>query len=187
MATKILYQTLEDRGNYDEVDREAPYPCLEPSAWLGSGYYFWDTFIENAHWWGEKGYSGNYIICQAEYDFDDNTCFDLVGNTDHIKDFIDIWDEMKRSGYFGCEIVVADVVDFLKKHVQEFNYRAVRASSTDTRSHNDRHSLTIKYRKDNRYKVYKQRLDLRPLIQICIFSKGSPNLKKINIVYPENI
>jgi hypothetical protein len=181
VTAKILYQTLENRGNYNEVERDGPYPCLKSSAWLSFGYYFWDAFIENAHWWGEKGYAGNYIICQAQYDFESNSCFDLVGNTDHIKEFTDIWKEMERDGRFGSEIVVADVIHFLRENVKEFNYKAVRASSIDTRRNDDEYSLTIKYRKDTKYK---QRLDLRPLIQICILKKGTLILKKLSIVYP---
>lgn len=187
MATKVLYQTLEDRGNYDEVERDAPFLCSKHTAWLSPGYYFWDTFIDNAHWWGKKGYAENYIICKAQYDFDEDCCFDLVGDTGHIEDFIAIWEKMKEIGTFGNEVVVAEVIAFLRKTVKDFNYKAVRASSTDTRRHDDKYSLTIKYRRDTRYDVYKQRLDLRPLIQICIFNKGTIVLEKLNIVYPENV
>ena len=70
MKDKILYQTLDDNDNADYVEQNAPFPCDRKNSWLGTGYYFWDTFIENAHWWGEVNYKNSYIICKAVCDFD---------------------------------------------------------------------------------------------------------------------
>lgn len=184
---RILYQTLQNKGNYDEVERDGPFRCPALDAWLGPGYYFWDTFIENAHWWGGKGYVQNYIICEARYDFDMAYCFDLQGNTEHLNDFTAICKEMKESGKYGDEIVVSDVIALLRKVVKEFNYKAIRASSLETRRYDDEYSLTIKYKKNNKWKNYNQRLDMQPLIQICIFEKGTFPLQNFKIVYPENI
>lgn len=77
MATKIVYQTLEDRQtDLDKIESNGPYSCRWENSWLGNGYYFWDTFIDNAHWWGVEGrkYKNGYIICQAECDFNDTEC-----------------------------------------------------------------------------------------------------------------
>ena len=49
-----IYQTLEDRGNDEEIESHGPYKCLSHTGngllkkgvkepWLGEGYYFWDT------------------------------------------------------------------------------------------------------------------------------------------------
>ena len=54
-----LYQTLEDRSNIDYVEENGPFICRRNSAWLGIGYYYWDTFVDNAHLWGEKIYKKN--------------------------------------------------------------------------------------------------------------------------------
>lgn len=54
-----IYQTLEDRQNYDDVEEHGPYFCCARDAngipkngvkepWLGEGYYFWDTRIADA-------------------------------------------------------------------------------------------------------------------------------------------
>ena len=54
MKTTEIYQTLEDRQNYEEVEQHGPYFCSvtypngilkkgSKQPWLGSGYYFWDT------------------------------------------------------------------------------------------------------------------------------------------------
>ena len=40
---RIIYQTVEDRGNPDYVEQHGPFICTNKNAWLGEGYYFWDT------------------------------------------------------------------------------------------------------------------------------------------------
>ena len=41
--TIIGYHTLEDRGNPKEILESGPKQCFRADAWLGHGYYFWDT------------------------------------------------------------------------------------------------------------------------------------------------
>lgn len=179
MASGYWYQTLDDNGNYDEVRQHGPYECCRNDAWLGDGYYFWDTFIENAHWWGEKGYKGKYIVCRAKYNLENDSCFDLVGNTSDLEDFRTICGKMKECGSFGDDIIVADVIALLRK-TPNFNYKAVRAPSTNAKNDNGEYSIRYKKGCNNR-----QRLDLIPLIQICLFNNEMSYLKEFDIVYPE--
>lgn len=71
MRLVTIYQTLEDRGNYKEVEDHGPYFCAahdengqlkkgtkEP--WLGEGYYFWDTRKTDAQWWGKVIYESHF-------------------------------------------------------------------------------------------------------------------------------
>ena len=67
MFRKVLYQTVEDRGNPKEILNNGPFQCTR-SPWLGNGYYFWDSFIELAHWWGRQGYHGQYVITKIDLD-----------------------------------------------------------------------------------------------------------------------
>ena len=55
MGVKKIFQTLEDRNNPDEVESQGPFICTN-NPWLGKGYYFWDTFLDLAHWWGTKAF-----------------------------------------------------------------------------------------------------------------------------------
>ena len=61
MKSANIYQTLEDRDNYEYVKKHGPLFCHErysngnlkkgiKEPWLGPGYYFWDTRIEDAQW-----------------------------------------------------------------------------------------------------------------------------------------
>ena len=77
-----LYQTVEDRDNPDYIEANGPIQCMS-NAWLGPGYYFWDTFYENAEWWGRSHYNGKYMICATESSCEADL-FDLVGNTQHL-------------------------------------------------------------------------------------------------------
>ncbi len=62
-----IYQALENRNNDEFVEEHGPFFCSlvdthgkvkngvkEP--WLGAGYYFWDSRIEDAKWWGATVY-----------------------------------------------------------------------------------------------------------------------------------
>ena len=46
MKLRKAYQTLENRNNPDQIEEQGPFLCNRKSAWLGEGYYFWDSFIE---------------------------------------------------------------------------------------------------------------------------------------------
>lgn len=134
-----IYQTLEDKGNYDEVERHGPYFCSiknedgsikrgtkEP--WLGEGYYFWDTRKDDAHWWGETVYYTNmrgYIICHTTYDQCSPLLFDLVGNMAHMDEFEECASHVKRIER-KARVSVPYVLEVLKK-TENFGYKAVRA------------------------------------------------------------
>jgi hypothetical protein len=77
MANKKIYQTLEDRGNADDIENHGPFPCKWENTWLGRGYYFWDTFMNNAHWWG-KSVTIPDVICEADCEFSTIKCLDLA-------------------------------------------------------------------------------------------------------------
>jgi hypothetical protein len=74
---KTIYQTLENRGNLDFIENNGPFICKRNNAWLGTGYYFWESFIENAHWWGKEcnNYPNGYVICKAIYTENEEKCF----------------------------------------------------------------------------------------------------------------
>ena len=68
-----IYQTLEDRGNDEEIESHGPYKCLSHTGngllkkgvkepWLGEGYYFWDTRMV-----GECGLFTYRICCVPDH------------------------------------------------------------------------------------------------------------------------
>lgn len=80
MKLTNIYQALENRENDEEVEEHGPFFCSEVESsgnmkkgvrepWLGSGYYFWDSRIEDAKWWGETVYRRNgYVVYHTMYD-----------------------------------------------------------------------------------------------------------------------
>lgn len=183
MALRRIYQTLENRSNPEQIEREGPFLCRNKTAWLGKGYYFWESFIKNAHWWGEvcNSYSNGYVICEAYYDLDDTWCFNLVDNPDHIQMFQDAIVAMKREGLYKSEnTTVARVIYFLKDTIKVFKFHASRINGLNSRSKNSPYSeIALFNRGDYQY------LDLLPTIQVCFYSKGALNLRDYRIVYPD--
>ena len=179
----MLYQTLEDRGNPDYIEANAPFHCNWRNAWLGAGYYFWDTFIENAHWWGRTRYGASYIICRGTCDFSAQNCFDLVGDTEHMQDFSAAIDFLKERKKIDKETTVATVITFLKSKVG-FSYEAIRVygiqsiSSFKEEYEQYVHRLPFELSKA-------QYLDYKPAIQLCLFKSAGLNLRDLRIEFPD--
>lgn len=182
MAKKIVYQALEDRGNPDIVENNGPFLCDRTNAWLGDGFYFWDGFKENAHWWGETcNYKNGYIICAAEYDYNDIECFDLVNNEEHIKLFASTIEIMRSKGLYKTGITtVARIIQFVKEELKIFRYTASRVLGINSKPYNSKYSAQAIFdiKRPNRY------LDLSPAIQICFYKRTSLNLRNYRIIYP---
>lgn len=132
MKKRILYQTLEDRHNNVAVETNGPGYCSNNKAWLCEGYYFWDASIDTAKWWGKRTYANAYvrkvfIVCQTAYDYGGDNFFDLVGDTDHRKDFWDAVDEVEKA-FPGKFITVAFVLALMREDdVFSKQFMAVRA------------------------------------------------------------
>ncbi|MDO6738611.1 hypothetical protein [Wenyingzhuangia sp. 2_MG-2023] len=181
MILKNVYQTLEDRGSdLRKLEQEGPYSCAWENTWLGDGYYFWDTFLENAHWWGRdiRKYQNGYIICNAVCDFNDIKCCDLVGNTEHLLSFSNTYEFLKQQGLADKDTKVKRLIQYLKD-INKFNFEAVRAYGIKSKNFHSNFSFNISFEEGR--PAY---MDLKPAIQICFYSKDSLSLKNYKIVYP---
>lgn len=177
MELKLLYQTLENRDNPDEVESKGPFFCAK-NPWLGNGFYFWDTFMELAHWWGEKGYAGNYFICKCYCDSCQEDVFDLVGNTIHIQNFRDC-SKLLQNAYPDKKITVPFVLEFMKKK-GIFPYKAIRANPIGC-TNGDEYLRSQRLRFVNSNIAY---LDMIPPIQLCVVKKEFVRKGSFKIVYP---
>lgn len=167
------YQTLEDRDNIDEVELSGPYPCTRKGAWLGYGYYFWDTNIDWAHHWGNSSYSGNYFIGKCSIDIA-NKCFDLFGSVNCQNEFSETVNVMLESNKIKdiSTVLVANVIEFLKKH-HIFDYNSIRCA--------DEHSFKKYYYKNNS----KEYMRINQRVQICVINKKDVILQTFKVIYPE--
>ena len=131
-----IYQTLEDRQNDKDIEENGPFFCSarypngqlkkgikEP--WLGEGYYFWDSRIEDAQWWGDTIYDRKgYVICHTTYDQHSSLLYDLVGDVKQFDEFVKcaklIQEQMNLPN-----ITFPAILSYLKK-IPSFNFRAIR-------------------------------------------------------------
>lgn len=159
MRSRHLYQSVEDRGRVEYT----PIFCEAKDAWLGKGYYFWDSEIKDAHWWGQEHYNGFYVICQSKYDYDSLEYFDLLGNTDHRK-YLFTFAEALINRY-RKQYSVAETLELLKLIDKSFlqNYKAVRALPE---------SLETKVRRLYFDKNEKYFISNRTRIQMCVIDLG---------------
>ena len=173
MICRTLYQTVENRGNLDEVEKYAPFECTRDDAWLGNGFYFWDTFIDLAHSWGQTSYSGNYYICETTAEFDEEDELDLYGNTDNILKIRELTLKL-QDAYKNKNITFRFVVNLIRKRTG-FNYKVIRIASQDTFLQLKRFNLLIN-------KGRKPYINLCPAIQCCVIDKSILKLP-VKIVY----
>lgn len=183
MKKKKIYQTLQDKDNPDYIEQHAPFKCNRKNAWLGEGYYFWDTFIEIAHWWGENSYNKSYVICEGTCNFDTDKCLDLVGNTEQLLEFDQAVEFLKSKKLVDKNTTVARILNFLRYKIEGFKYEAIRAYGINSISKNNQNNHKYIFRLSFKPASF-QYLDYKPAIQICIFKKKSMGLSNMEIVYP---
>lgn len=157
-----LYQTVEDRNNPDYLEKNGPILCKE-NPWLGPGYYFWDTFYENAEWWGRVHYAGNYMIC-SESSSKEDEMLDLVGNTSHLIEIQEAANKFRKR-FPDEKLRVARVLAFIKGEVKTFPYKAVRANPINSKHYTEDMEDQIVYFAGHSY------LELFPPIQVCVYDK----------------
>jgi len=171
----ILYQTLANNENVDNIEKNGPFKCESKTAWLGTGYYFWEQFIENAQWWGKQIHGGNYIICSSSYDRFSDDCLDLIDNDDDLKTVREFIEELKRKGKYTASTSLSRVIELFKN---EFNIKAARINGIGSkRGSFEDHKVYINKEKTNIF------IDLMPPIQVCIYDK-SILLKEFKVIYP---
>ena len=175
-----VYQTLEDRDNPDEIEENGPFACKSSNAWLGEGYYFWEYFIQNAHWWGKVGYNSEYVICEASYKKDKgDRCLNLYDNYEHQEIFAHVIENMRSKGlYRDNKTTVARVIKYLRD-IKVFKYEATKINGVLSKG--IKNSLHVKCKANNN----KGYVDLIPAVQICFYHKKALDLSGYKIVFPE--
>lgn len=176
MKNRKLYQAVEDRDNPDEIEQKGPFLCKRKDAWLGQGYYFWDSFIELAHWWGKTGYGDNYVICLAHCNAEFPHTYDLYNCPEHLKSFRMLSDKLAEE-FPDKQITVCFVLEMLKAHSDFLTeYQAIRAKSDNCW----RNVPCLPFIKRNH-----AHLEMIPPIQICVLNKTFLIDGKYKIIYPE--
>ena len=189
MKSVSIYQTLEDRGNYQEVEQHGPYMCYTKDSngnyktgtktpWLGEGYYFWDSFIDDAHWWGRTAYKKNgspYIIGKTTYDQHSPLLFDTVSDPLLLRELIELAEVLKTKLNIKCASFPL-LLGYLKK-THGFKYKAIRVHPDPIEYHI---KAKIKF-PGNMYVLNKMEK-----IQICFFDKTLLT-EPFRIVYPQII
>ena len=174
------FHTVEDRNNPDYIELEGPFLCEREDAWLGHGYYFWDTRIELAHHWG-RGVNykrTGYVICLGLINDDPRILWDLDGRVSHQEEFVQAMDLMIEAGIFtnSDESKVSTIITFLKDQGM-LSYYAIRAADENRDTH------FIRFKTSTEPKQAKMRL--RQRVQICLLEKNELTLHDFSIVFPE--
>lgn len=171
------YQTMRYVGSYTNCFDLAP--ILSDSGvgqWvLKEGYYFWPKSLDNAHFWGNVHYTKNYIIIDYCLDLNREDIFDLVGDSEHIQDFIEILkayiDITKK---VQKDIFVYEVIEHMAfKYPEIFTFLAIQVEDFPGLKKSENN---IKFSNHNTMFLNKR-------IQICLLKKAKNKIIKNDIVY----
>jgi hypothetical protein len=177
-----LYQALEDRENREDVEQFGPFKCIRANAWMGEGYYFWDSKSDWAHWWGKQCYKDKYYVCGAQAILD-STCWDLFGNVLHQEEFLQLHDMGVKNGTFKVEMPLPDILIRIREHVPEWNYTSIRAWDTNEQ-------VSFKWYADpdaaivSKARVRNEAMTIGGRVQIYLFNKQALSLKSYRVIYP---
>lgn len=174
-----IFQTLKDRDNPDYILNNGPFKCNHKKAWLGTGYYFWDTFEENANWWGKDWLKQPYVICEAHITIDENLCFDLVGNTEHMLEFERALEFLKSQKLANSKSNVSRIINYLRK-IDSFKYESVRVNGINSKSKHVQPNYQLKFETNK-----SPHFEYKPPIQFCLFNLSKLNFKDYKIIYPD--
>lgn len=176
----VLYQTLEDRDNVDYVEANGPFLGNVRDRWLGKGYYFWDTFIDAAHYWGFVSYKvkgKDYIIAKSEVDIPKNMLLNLL-EPEHLVMFAN-WRDSYAKTFPGSKVTVEKVITHAEKLMGgNFPYSAIKAEFKDCFSYKEYQDRIYPYLAGKAY------LDLKPPVQICIRDRSIIGINNFKVVFP---
>jgi len=171
------YHTLKERDNVDTIEESGPIKCTHSRAWLGLGYYFWDTNIEWAHSWGKTTYDAdNYVIFEIDINRDP-TMFDIHGDVSHqiiLSEAASALKDALRTKPIS-QITVPNIIEYLKRHTDFLQrYFTIRAADNPD-------SRNIYYFSTE----YKNFMYAAPRVQVCVMEKKRLLLRTFKVVYPE--
>ena len=175
MDKRTLFQAVTDLDNPDEIEQNGPFKCRRKDAWLGEGYYFWDSFVQLANWWGRESLGNNYVICRSYCVASLPDTYDLYDNPEHIVSFRALSEALSEE-YPNKFISVPFVLEMLKAHsdfLKEF--KAIRAKA-------ERCWKDVPRLKFNRGNV--AYLETIPPIQFCVLDKSYLINGEYQIIYP---
>ena len=184
-----IYQTIELReGQSDEeIVSEGPFICTADDAWLGEGYYFWDTDKSLAHAWGtsRKKFKEKYVITQAKITPQGNW-FDLQGNVAHRLMFSKIIEYLiEKNPHYSIHNppplkAVLEAIDSqtsLRKKYQGIRLMHVQSFKSEKDVTILPNAIPVK--EDGPWKIVLN----KDHIQICLFQKDSLGLADYKVVY----
>lgn len=172
------FQTLEDQDNIDEVETLGPFICTRSDAWLGHGYYLWDTNIQWAKDWGYHSYTKNdkeFIIASCMINIEN--CFDLFGSVAHQMELISAFEAFNESNKLkhNHRRILPNIIQYLKKK-GIFEYKSIRACD------NTNKIIKLHFSKNHEREEY---MLINQRVQICVIERKDVILRPFTVIFPE--
>ncbi|MBM1106044.1 hypothetical protein JQC67_07845 [Aurantibacter crassamenti] len=179
MRSVKIYHTVDDQGDPDYIENNVPFKSNSENCWAGVGYYFWENYIEHAHWWGKTHYKDNYVICGCTINIEERNCFDIYGNTAHLEYLEKLRDKLtlvvKKS-----TITLESIIEYASRH-NLFPYTIVRMAEGN-KSNLPQDSTNLLKIKNTRNPSF---LVLKPKLVLFMRDPAKWDLSNLKIEFPD--
>lgn len=174
-----IYHTVEDTGNADFIEDNAPFKSTSKNCWAGQGYYFWERYIEHAHRWGVIRYKkGKYVICGSFLSYSSEDCFNLL-DLDHL-DYLSLLRNLLKGQKGVQECSLENIVKYSKKN-KLFPFTVIRMAEAnkDKLSSDDQNLIELK---DGQRASF---LSLKPRIVLFVENLQDATLEDFKVEFPD--
>ncbi|WP_286812901.1 MULTISPECIES: hypothetical protein [unclassified Maribacter] len=176
-----IYHTVQDANGPDYIEDNIPFKSKSENCWAGEGYYFWEKYIEHAHTWGKVHYNNKYVICGGTLEAKLETCFDLLGNTDHLQYLENMREEFLKASK-NDSVTLENVVAYARlKGFFPFGIIRMAEQNKHKQQSNDVNLMKLKASNTN-----PSHLALKPKIVIFIKDISKFNVSNLKIEYPDH-
>lgn len=140
-----IFHTAKYQGEPQEIINKVPFIATGEKQWLGEGYYFWESYIDNAHWWGDVHYNNSYIICKSLYESTKSNSINLIDNKEHLDIIENFQRILIKEKIATSQSTLGRIIMFARrKNLLPDNYKAIRAEIPNSRKYtNKKYSKTI--------------------------------------------
>lgn len=128
-----LFQVVKDPPPFGSGG--LPIFCGVPSAWLGRGVYFWESFVENARQygtthcgaWGQKNGTKGFKIYKTN-SLLASRCLNLVDGVADLRAVLDFYTKLQQKNLKGRPIRLFELLGMMQKNpIFVSSYDCVRA------------------------------------------------------------
>lgn len=159
---------------------KVPVFAGDPECWLGSGTYFWESFVDNAEKWGKTHCANSYKISQKNYTYTKQNCLNLVDDAEALLMLKALYERIKEKNPNALPRYLYSFLKLIRKGSESAKkYECARLLPYGGL----RPVLKLECSKDP---SFRGEFYFTPPIQVCFWNRVQVDIEDISGVSPVN-